>query len=597
MEPLTREEGRALLESRGRPLEPTIVADLVQRAEGNPFFLEELARAVSELQSVSSSVPETIQAVVSARIDRLPERAKNLLLAASVVGREVPLPLLEAIGDGSVEDDLQPLLRAEFVYDRLTTDQPVYEFRHALMQEVAYSSLPGARRRLYHGAVGIALERLHAGHSDHVVELLAQHFIRSNEREKGVDYCLLAAEKARHRSAHIEALSFFEAATDELHMLPPTEANAGRRIDVIVKQAEVKFALGRHAEHISALEAIAELIHAADGRRQASWYFWLSFMHGLTGTRPSIAAAECRTAIDIATKGGFDDLLAAAECCLAQVLTVAGDLSGALASGEHALGLFEKLYDAPWLCRTLWVTAAAATARGDWSRAKAYYARALACGESSHDTRLVVNAWWRTAGTLVAQGDIAGCLQCCQTALSLSPSPFDLASIRGVQGYAHAKKGDLALGIPDLENAVTASERSGVRYNWSHFGLRLAEAYIRHGDAARARTLLERILVTDRDSGYRYHEAIALRLLGGLSLPTNPVTAEELLNDAIDICHEIGALNDLACAFAAKAEVHRVVGNHASARQLLDRSLEIFEELGTLDGPVAVRSALEHLGS
>jgi tetratricopeptide (TPR) repeat protein len=599
LEPLTADDGLALVESLERSVPSSIASIVVEKADGNPFFLEELARAVTEFHSLASPVPDTIQAVVSARIDRLPDTAKHLLQTASVIGREVPLSLLEAVSDGpgAVEVNLQVLTRSEFMYDRLTTDEPVYIFRHVLMQEVAYASLPETRRRIYHGAIGVTLERVNDGHTDRVVELLAHHFVRSNDKERGVDYCLRAAEKAQRRSGHIEALAFFDSALQQLDGMPQTEANTGRRIDAVVRQAEVKFALGRHAQHITALEGIRDLIGRADGRRRASWHFWLSFLHSLTGTHPTLAIAECRIAIDIAKADGFDDILASAECCLAQVLTVAGDMQAALDFGEHALSIFETQRNAWWTCRTLWIVAAAATARGEWTRALGYYRRALEYGQSTQDVRLIVNAWWRTAGTLVARGDIAGGLEYCRTALSLSPSPFDLTSIKGVQGYCRVKAGEIEAGIPDLEEAVASSEGSGVRYNWSHFSLRLSEAYLRLGHHARARALLEGILAGSRESGYRYHEGIALRLLGEVLMPTESELAVGYLDQALEVLSLIGARNDLAVALAAKGQLRRISGNHAEARDLLQRSLALFEELGTLDGPPAVRAMLSELGS
>src|SRR5712692_1864055 len=120
--------------------------------------------------------------------------------------------------------------------------------------------------------------------------------------------------------------------------MPDTEANRLRRIDAILKQAEVKFALGRHADHIEALEDIGDLVHrAADPRRRATWYYWMGFLHSFTGSRPEVTIAYCREAAAVADAGGFDELRAFAESCLVQVCLVAGDPRAGLAAGERAL--------------------------------------------------------------------------------------------------------------------------------------------------------------------------------------------------------------------------------------------------------------------
>ena len=151
-----------------------------------------------------------------------------------------------------------------------------------------YAGVLERRRRQNHAAAGHGLEDLYAGRVDDVVELLAHHFGRSAEAEKAVDYAILAAEKAQRRWANTEALAFFEDALRRLATMPDTEPNRLRRIDAVINQAEIKFALGRHAEHVQALEAIKPLVdESADASRAAFWYFWTGFLHSLTGAPPA----------------------------------------------------------------------------------------------------------------------------------------------------------------------------------------------------------------------------------------------------------------------------------------------------------------------
>src|SRR4029077_16160342 len=145
---------------------------------------------------------------------------------------------------------------------------------HALTQETAYGSLLERHRRLYHGTVGSALEELYSGRAAEVAELLALHFGRSNEAEKSVDYAILAGEKSQRRWANSEALAYFNDALHRLDLLPDTAANRVRRIDAVIKQAEVNFALGRHADQIQALDGIRPLVdNSDDARRRATWHY------------------------------------------------------------------------------------------------------------------------------------------------------------------------------------------------------------------------------------------------------------------------------------------------------------------------------------
>src|SRR5262249_12898850 len=131
--------------------------------------------------------------------------------------------------------------------------------------------------------------------------------------------------------ANVEALAQFEAALARLASMADTDANRLRRIDAVIKQAEVKFALGRHAERVGALEGIKDLVDAvADPPRRATWYYWTAFLQSLIGARPEKPIMYCREALAIADASGFEDIRPFAECCLAHVLMAAGDLRGAI---------------------------------------------------------------------------------------------------------------------------------------------------------------------------------------------------------------------------------------------------------------------------
>ena len=189
---------------------------------GANHYVVELALHAGESRDLRTDlmVPNTIHDVVMARIDRLPENTKRLLQIAAVIGREFPLRLLNAVwkGSGSLEDHLRELTRLEFVYDRVEAEGSVYVFRHALTQETAYGSLLERHRRVYHRAIGRALEELHPERPVEVAELLALHFGRSDEAEKSVDYALLAGEKSQRRWANTEALNYFNNALHRLDL-------------------------------------------------------------------------------------------------------------------------------------------------------------------------------------------------------------------------------------------------------------------------------------------------------------------------------------------------------------------------------------------
>jgi class 3 adenylate cyclase/tetratricopeptide (TPR) repeat protein len=598
---LSAEESRALVQAIVQPhrAPEDVTRSILAKAEGNPLFLEELSRAAGEHRELRAGdpLPETIQDVLGARIDGLAPAAKRVVQAAAVLGREVSLRLLEAVADRpeDLDETLRELTQREFLYER-SGPEPVYVFKHGLIQEVAYATLLEGRRAELHGRAARALEAHYERRIDEVVEVLAHHFGRSDYAEKAVDYAILAGEKAQRRWANTEALAHFGDARARLDRLPDSGANAVRRIDAVLRQGEVRFAVGQHSEQRALLEAIGPLVErAADPPRRATWHYWMGFLHSLTGGRPEVAIAHCAEAVAIAEGAGLFELGAFAESCLAQVYVFAGELRRGIEMGERALRTFEALGNRWWAGRTLAHLAAAANGLGEWERALGYCRRSLEHGMAVDDLRLKVSALLRMGLTHIQRGEVADGLRRCEEAQALSPTPYDAAAVRGIRAYGLVKEGRLAEGIAELEDVLAWYARSNLRFTRSQFTLWLAEAYRRRGELEQARSVSEDVLAASQDVGYHLLEAIAHRLLGESLLAAAPAAAAEHLGRAVDAFRQSGARNELAKALESQAAVRRGAGDAAGARAALRESLAIFEEVGTLGEPGRVREALATL--
>jgi len=598
LQPLSRDDSVHMVRSmvRVERLVELVTEEIVAKADGNPFFLEQLALHAGEARDLRSDlmVPNTIHDVVMARIDRLPEETKQLLQTASVIGREFSLRLLSAVwkGVGSLESRLRELSRLEFVHERVDTEGTIYIFRHALTQETAYGSLLERHRRAYHGAVGHALEELYSSRVEEVAELLALHFGRSNEAEKSVDYAITAAEKSQRRWANRDALSYFNDALHRLDLLPDTEANRLRRIDAVVKQGDGKFALGEHGEHIQALDHIRDLVEQSnDPRRRATWHYWRGWSHLMTGGQPDIAIEHCNEAAALAAAAGLEEVTAYAESCLAQAYLPAGRLREAIEAGERALASFESLGNLWWAVRTISHLSPAALYLGEWDRSLKYCRRAIEHGTTLNDVRQSVIGLWRMGLTYIHQGNPERGAQHCSEALALGPLPYDAATAKGAHGYAEIRAGRVDAGIDELREAVAWLESSNLRYPWWRFSLLLSEGHLRAGDRAAARSLAEGVLEQSRDMGYLHFEGMACWLMGECLAPEDPSSAEPYVENAMGILERVGARNDLARAMMTRAALHQAAGDVATARALLDQAYAIFQALGTLDEPLRVEAA------
>lgn len=451
---LSADDSARIVAAASPALPAAAAAAVVSRAGGNPFFLEELARAVGV---PGLAVPETVHGVIAARIDRLGGHAKRVLQIASVSGREFSAGLLDAIWDGpeSIDDALRDLVRGEFIYERFGGDD-TYVFSHALTHDVAYASMLERHRRSWHGAIGATIEREHGPTPP--LELLAHHFGLSDDHDKAIDYAIRAGERAQRRWAHAEALGFLERALARLDTLPESAPNVRWRIDAVLKQSEARFALGQHAKHLSALDAIGGLVErAGDPPRRAAWHYWVGFLHSLTGSRPEIAIAHCERAASIAHEHGVEGIEAYARSCLAQVRLFTGELREGLAVGEAAVAAFESRGELWWASRTLGHLSPIANALGDWDRAAAYAQRALRHATTLDDQRLKIMALLRAASTVIQRGDAAEGLRLCDEATALEPAPFDMTTVRAMRGYGLVKAGQLSEGTA----SVTTSDLSG----------------------------------------------------------------------------------------------------------------------------------------
>jgi predicted ATPase/class 3 adenylate cyclase len=216
---------------------------LVERTEGNPFFLEECVRTLVETNALAGEpgayrlirdlpeihVPATVQVVLAARIDRLPPEEKRLLQTAAVIGNEVPLPLLQTIADmrqEALQSGFAHLQTAEFLYETSLFPERIYSFKHALTQNVAYQSLLVTKRQQIHQHIARVLEEQFAEIVETQPELLAHHYTEARCHKEAAGFWRLAGERAGARSAYVEAIAHLKNGLAELQTLPETSEHA-----------------------------------------------------------------------------------------------------------------------------------------------------------------------------------------------------------------------------------------------------------------------------------------------------------------------------------------------------------------------------------
>ena len=222
---------------------------LTEQTGGNPFFLEESVRTLVESGVLAGEpgayrlvgdveaivVPATVQGVLAARVDRLMVEDKRLLQMAAVIGKDVPYRLLAAIAD-EPEDDLQSgladLRTAEFLYETRLFPDREYTFKHALTHEVVYRSILQDRRRALHRRIAEAIESVFADRLPEQVERLAHHYTEAELPDRAVDYWQQAGERAKERSANVEAVAHLTKGLELVETLDETKQRAGKELDL-----------------------------------------------------------------------------------------------------------------------------------------------------------------------------------------------------------------------------------------------------------------------------------------------------------------------------------------------------------------------------
>jgi predicted ATPase len=286
------------------------VQAIVAKGEGNPFFLEELARAVGDSDAPQwrpSEVPATVQGVLAARIDRLPPTAKQLLQMAAVIGKDVPLPLLQTVAGLPEERLYQQLARlqaGEFLCEIFRDSTPAYTFTHALTQEVAYGSLLRGRRHALHRRIMEAIEAFSPNRLVDQVECLAHHALKGEVWDKAVAYCRQAGEKAMAQSSYREAVGSVEQALRALAHLPEPRVTLTQAIDLRLALGGALRPLGDSGRILAALREAESLAVALDDPRRLSRISRFLSFHFYTMGAHDQAVAAAQRALTLATAGG-----------------------------------------------------------------------------------------------------------------------------------------------------------------------------------------------------------------------------------------------------------------------------------------------------
>jgi transcriptional regulator with AAA-type ATPase domain/tetratricopeptide (TPR) repeat protein len=576
---------------------------LMERTERNPFFLEEGVRTLAEAKvlfgerggyQVAGSidnvqVPDTVQAILAARIDRLSLEDKGLLQAAAVIGKSVPVPLLLAITEvpeEALRTGLARLQAAELLYESSLYSDLGYTFHHPLTHEVAYGGLLQASRRTLHARVVEAIERLYPHRLTEQIDRLAHHAVRGAMWEKALQYLRRAGAKALARSAYREAGESFKQALGVTSHLPESSDTIQKAIDVRIRLFYALNPLGAFDQALSYLKPAESLAKTlGDQRRLGTVSAHMASCFWTVG-EPSRAVeyAERALAIGAAVEDVTLQLQASFYLGLAHH-----------AQGEYrrAKDSFTKYVDHPPadLMGHLYSTLSSAWSAwslaelGEFSSGIAQAEKAVKTAEALGDQFGLLNACGFVGVVLLGKGDLHKAIPPIERSLALSQetrSQTGIVVTAAFLGYTYALSGRLGEAVTLLEQSVTQAER-GMAFGHSLWVGFLSQAYLQGGRVEHALERAQLALALSQEHRERGHEAYSLRLLGDIaSHPDSPdeETAQSHYRQALALANELSMRPLVAHCHFGLGKLYRRTGKREQAQEHLTTATTIYREMG-----------------
>ena len=580
---------------------------LVERTEGNPFFLEESARGLVEAgvlrgprgryrpgdAAEAIRIPPTVQAVLAARIDRLPPEEKRLLQSAAVIGKDVPYALLQTVVDmpeDALRRSLARLQGAEFLYETALFPDLEYSFTHALTHEVAYAGVLHGTRRALHARIVEKLEEL-AG--DRVVEhldRLAHHAFHGELWDKALTWQRQAGVRAMARSASHEAVACFEQALVALEHLPESRERLEQDIDLRFSLRHALVPLWRHErmiDHLHVAEMLAQQL--GDRRRLGRVACFLTTDFWAMGDYASAVDAAERA---LAIGNELEDLRLKVEASLqlGYIYHLVGDHRRAIefltrtsesvqtATIDARLAVFFYVFSRVSL---LWSLADL----GQFAQAATRADEAMAMAEASGHPYGVVSTCFSTGYLYLRKGDLPRAIAALERSLAICRSEefsIWIASITSSLGLAYALSGRTKEALPLLEEAVATFKTTKIKASHSLCMANLAEGYLMDSRAEEAMAIAQRAVHLARETNERGVIAWALRVVGDAAThrdPPDAATAEAAFRESLARAETLGMQPTCAHAHAGLGRLYLWLGRRAAARADTSTAIELFRSM------------------
>ncbi len=619
---------------------PSDLRRIVQdKAEGNPFYLEELVNSLVETQTLirdngswkvtktitETDVSSTIHGVISGRLDRLEKETKRILQEASVIGRAFLYDILKRITELELDIDgfLRGLEQLDLIRTRSLQPDLEYVFKHALTQEVVYKGLLKKERKIIHERIALVIEHLFHERISEFYETLAFHFKRGQSIHKAVDYLVKSGEKSLGMYAVEESHQYYKEAFDLLSNNPgKTKEEEGCLIELLMKWALVFYYRGDFKGLVDMLKAHENLAESLDDKAMLGmFYAWLGFSLDMNG-RVKDSYQCLRKALKIGEEIENQQVIGYACTWLTWTCADFGLLDEAIIYGERAQEISRFLESDNYLYfKSLGGLGYTYFRMGESKNLLNIGKELLEFGQRHSNIRSMVMGHGWISGSYVSNGDFSSGLEYGKKTFHIAADPFYSQNGLFVIGLMYLSNNQIQEAEKALKKVATFSQEFGDEILGAPARVFLGVVSIAKGNMGLGLKLLEEGQQVLLENGMQYWYAQSEYILGkvylqivqregelnlstvikniGFLIKNVPVAnkkAKGHFNKAIELAKEMGAKGILGQACLDLGLLHKAKKRTELAQKSISEAIQIFEEIGAEIYLKEAKEALVSLG-
>lgn len=572
------------------------------RTDGNPLFIEEVCyslieegvvvvkngKAVLTRSLQNLTLPDTVNAIIRTRLDRLDSNSKEALRTASVIGRVFAHRILERLysTETALSESLETLKALEVIQQIRFLPEAEYTFRHVLTQMVVYETLLLQQRREIHSAIGQVIEELYAEHLEEQASILAYHYTRSDRQAKAIEYALLAGDQAADLYANTEATTYYEQTLTMARSLPSSPEAQRWQIDATLKLAAVGITrqdIERDQKNLKKAHALAEDLD--DKPRLARVLYWLGRMqYVLSNSQTAIEYAK--QSLEIADRLGDDVLAAPPVNLMGRLYWAQSDFVQAGQMMERSIKQMQRIGD-----KTEESTAAAFAGYvfaqlGEFDRALPYADHSIQLARKIHNPFAESAAYHFLGIDRDQRGEWAQAIKDYDEGKSIADKVGDLFRVHLIkcwEGRAYTLSGDPNRGRVLLEESLALAKKIGTKFMLSGIKTYLAGCLLRLDELDAAFSFCQEAIHLCEESGNKWYLALALRSRGEIiscQEPLDAEKAEQAIQEAIRLQQEIEAQPELARSYVSYARLLNTKMESEKAKEYLSQAIDMFRQMG-----------------